>query len=135
LVHLAPADLLRINEVTLDARVLAYAVLVTLGSSLLFGLVPALNASRLEIIDVLKSRGAASPRQRTLLRTIVMAEVAFSMVLVIAAALFLRTFMKIESVDPGFVADHLVAVRISLPQPAYSSPARFVAFTKLWRRG
>jgi predicted permease len=120
-VAIAPADIPRLNEVHIDQRVL----LVTLGltglCSLLFGLGPARRIARLDLSDALKQqpgkgvigvRGGVGSRARSLL---VMAEVALSFALLVAAGLIQRSFVELNRVDLGFSTEHVLATTTSIP--------------------
>ena len=111
LVALSPANMPRLDEVRIDATALLFALGLSLISTLLFGLVPAIHASRLDLSRLLKqggSKGATSgtgPRPRAAL---VVAEVALSVVLLAAAGLLLRSFQKLQQVDLGFTTDRVL---------------------------
>ena len=114
LVALSPANLPRIDEVRMDMTVLLFALGLSLVSTALFGLVPALHASRLDLSDALKQGGskATVSRASTRLRSaLVVAEVALSVILLATAGLLLRSFLALQHVDLGFTTDRvLVAV-------------------------
>ncbi len=116
LVGLAPDALPRAAEVTLDGRVLAFTIAIAAGTGVAFGLMPALSASRPDLHDALKdgTRGTTSARGR-LRKALVIAEVALSLVLLVGTGLMVRSFMRLRQVDPGFRADHALALSISLP--------------------
>ncbi|HEY2745780.1 MAG TPA: ABC transporter permease [Polyangia bacterium] len=116
LVSLAPDALPRAAEVALDGRVLAFTIAVAAGTGIAFGLMPALSASRPDLHDALKdgTRGTTSARGR-LRKALVIAEVALSLVLLVGTGLMVRSFVRLRSVDPGFRADHALALSISLP--------------------
>jgi predicted permease len=99
-------------DTPLDLRVLAFAVALTLGSVLLFGLAPALRASRLEVTSSLKSGAPGSGTSRSRLRgALVVSQIALSLVTVVSAALFVRTVRALEHIDPGFRdAEHVLLV-------------------------
>jgi predicted permease len=107
----SPADLPRINDVRIDTTVLLFALALSLMSTALFGLVPALHASRLELSDALKQGGSkatvsrASARLRSVL---VVAEVALSVILLATAGLLLRSFLALQHVDLGFTTDRVL---------------------------
>ena len=120
LVALSPANLPRIDEVRMDMPVLLFALGLSLVSTVLFGLVPALHASRLDLSGALKQGGskATGTRASTRLRSaLVVAEVALSVILLATAGLLLRSFQALQHVDLGFtkdrvlVADTVYAVR------------------------
>jgi putative ABC transport system permease protein len=112
----------RVADIAIDARVLVFAVVVSVATGLLFGLAPAWQASRAALADVLKDGGRSSgggARGRWVRNGLLVAEVALSIVLLVGAALLLRSFYKLTSIDPGFRTDGVMAFRISLPRSAY----------------
>lgn len=115
--NLIPEDLTATVKLSLDWRVLAFITAAALASTVLFGLVPALQASRVELTEVLKegARGGIGGRRRMLRSTLVVAEVALSLMLLIAGTLLLRSFANIRGMNPGFRADHVLTMQ--LPQP------------------
>ena len=117
LVSLAPGALPRAAALHLDWMVLAFALAVALGSGLLFGLVPALSASELDIEGTLRGAGSVRPRARRLRRVLVMADVGLALVLLCAASLLLRSFVNALGVDPGFRADGVVTFDATVPTP------------------
>ena len=132
LVALMPADfwggLLRQVPIRLDAPVLAFTLLLSLATGLLFGLAPALAASRVDLTGPLKEGERRRPgRARGLL---VVAEVALSVVLLVLAGLLLRSFLTLRSVDPGFTPERVLALAVELPRQIYESPARQLNYYK-----
>jgi putative ABC transport system permease protein len=119
-----PEGLPRADEVTVDGAVLAFTAALALLTALLFGLAPALAATRTDAGEVLKdgtrgsSGGPGSARVRSAL---LVAEVAVSLVLLAGAGVMLKSFARLQSVDTGFVADHLLTARITLPPASYDS--------------
>jgi len=117
-----PANLPRLGELSADGRVLAFGLLISLLTGVLFGLFPALQASRPDLNETLKegarggSGGAGGRRVRGAL---VITEVALSVALLIGAGLLLRSFWKLQDVKPGFEPDHLLTMRINLPSSRY----------------
>jgi putative ABC transport system permease protein len=111
---MAPADLPRIDGVRMDPTAVLFALGLALASTLIFGLVPALHASRLELSDGLKQGGAKTTGSKAssgLRSTMVVAEVSLSVILLTAAGLLLRSFLALQHVDLGFTTDRvLVAV-------------------------
>ncbi len=106
----------RAHEVRLDSWVMWFAVGMSSVTAVLFGVLPARQASRADLNDALKagSRGATSSRKRAR-AALVVTEVALSLVLVVAAGLLLRSFWRIESVWLGFEPSHLLTARLRLP--------------------
>jgi putative ABC transport system permease protein len=119
----------RLQQVTLDLPVLAFTMLLALGTGLLFGMVPALLASG-NTNDALREGGrhGGGPRSRRALGTLVVAEVALSLVLLAGAGLLIRSFMRLQSVDPGFRAGGLLTARVQLPGLRYDDDRRSAGF-------
>ena len=126
LLALRPANLPRVEAVGIDGPVLLFTLGATLFAALVFGLVPALQASKPDLNDCLKDRGTVSPdvKRRRLRSALVVAEVALSMVLLIGAGLMLRSFLALQQQDLGFEPDGVVTFRIAMPglRPEYGSP-------------
>ncbi len=106
-------------EVEINATVLLVTLSVSLLTSFIFGLAPALMASRQDLNEILKSSPASDPRRRRLSKSLVMAEVAMAVVLLAASGLMIRTFLNLTEESPGFDPTGAVAVSIALPQSAY----------------
>ncbi len=106
-------------DLTLDWRILAFTTLLATATALLFGLAPALSATRVPASDALRDagRGTTGDRHLTFRHALVVVQVALSVALVVGAGLFLRTFASLVSVPLGFAPDRLLAVQIDL-QPA-----------------
>lgn len=133
LVTLAPADLPRMTEIRLDGAVLAFTLGTSVLSCLLFGIVPALLASRTNVNEEMKDagRGSSEGRGRRRARTLlVTTEVALALVLLIVVGLFGRSFANIQAVRPGFESGNVLSARLSLPQPRYDSRERIVGFQR-----
>ena len=107
-----------------DANVYGFLVVVTLVTGLLFGFVPAVQASRGHLEATLRSGArAAGGRGRSWLRGgLVVAEVALAMILLIGASLMVRAYINVSSVDPGFDPEDLLTFRVSLPETEYTEP-------------
>jgi|CXWL01.1.fsa_nt_gi putative ABC transport system permease protein len=106
----------------LDARVLLFTLGLSLATGVLFGLAPALKASRTELHDSLKEGGRGSAGDRSglaLRRGLVVGTVAIALTLLVGAGLLARSFAQLLQVDPGFRADHLLAFNIALPAAKY----------------
>src|SRR4051812_13347111 len=132
LVAFGPDNIPRLNEITIDTRVLAFTFAVSLVTGLLFGLVPALQASRPDLNDALKEggRGSTSGRSGTLRNTFVVAEVALALVLLVGAGLMIRSFARLQSVQTGFQAANVLTMRTQLPGKKYPEPHQIVDFFK-----
>ena len=106
--------------VSLDGRVLAFTVALSLLTGLLFGLVPALRVSIFTLSDTLKEGTRSSgPAHDTFRKALAASEIALSLVLVSGAGLLLRSLSKLYGVDPGFRSDHLLTMDIGLPSAKY----------------
>lgn len=121
--QLGPANLPRLEEVTIDWRVLAFTFAVSILTGIVFGLAPALSSVRSDLNSILKTsgRGTTGSRGRARWRNaMVIAEIASCVVLLTGAGLLLRSFAKLESVNPGFRPDHVLTMQIALPETRYS---------------
>jgi putative ABC transport system permease protein len=117
--------------VTLDARVLLFAVLVTFLTGILTGLFPALQLARADLNSTLRDegRGLSGSRSRTHLRSVlVVGQVTLSLLLLIGAGLLVRSFTRLLSTDPGFEPDHVLTMEVSLPTEKYAKPQQQIAF-------
>jgi putative ABC transport system permease protein len=117
---LPEGSLPRMQEVRLDGGVLLFALLISIGVALLFGLVPALQASRAGLRDTMNAfSGTTRHSGGRLLGTLVVIEVALALMLLVGAGLMTRSFAQLMRVAPGFEPDNLLAVQIYLPQSKY----------------
>jgi putative ABC transport system permease protein len=128
--RLVPLDSLGVTALPLSAPVIAFAVGVTLATSVLVGLVPAWFATRTNVAADLKSGTRTSEtRGRALARQgLVAFQVALSVTLLVAAALLGRSLMRLKAIDPGFRPSNLLTARIELTGDAYREPASMVRF-------
>lgn len=112
----------RLNEVNIDTTVLLVTLLVIVLTGLLFGLVPALTTSHPTLSEALKEggRGSTEGARRNFARTaLVIAEVALALVLLTSAGLLIKSFMRLQRVDPGFNPHHVLTMEVTLPPRAY----------------
>jgi putative ABC transport system permease protein len=127
LVRFSPPDLPRMAEgIPLDGTTLVFTVLITLVTGIVFGLLPALQASNPALARELaeSSRGGSAGHRRQFARAaLVVAEVALSVILLIGAGLTIRSFGRLLAQNPGFVPEHLVATALSLPEQKYPQHA------------
>jgi putative ABC transport system permease protein len=120
LLALAPRDLVRNTAISIDIRVLAFALALSLVSALAFGLAPSLFAARRDLLIGLTEQGRGSTAGHTAFRRwLVAAEVAFSVMLLAGAGLMFRTLQSLESVDPGVKPDRVLAFRVTLPRARF----------------
>ncbi|HSS19160.1 MAG TPA: ABC transporter permease [Pyrinomonadaceae bacterium] len=131
LTRLGPANIPRLQQVSLDWMVLLFTLALSAVVGIGFGLAPAFSASRPDLTDALKnaSRGSteniAHNRARSVL---VIAEVALSLMLLIGAGLLLKSFVRLWQTNPGFDATSVVALDIPLSRQRYDTPAKQIAF-------
>lgn len=122
LLRLAPNDIPRLAEVGIDSRVLVVTLLVSTAGALLFALVPTLETRRVDMLQTIQGSGRAAAdgrRQRRLRQLLVVAELALSVALVIAAGLLVRSLWTVLAVDPGFRADGVLKAEYQLPTSRY----------------
>ena len=123
LAQFGPASLPRLAEINIDWRVMAFTLTVSLATGIVFGLAPALLTVRTDLNSVLKTsgRGNTGSRTRALWRNaLVTSEIASCVVLLTGAGLLIRSFLQLESVNPGFRPDHVLTMQIALPETRYS---------------
>jgi len=128
---LDPGTLPRLDEVRLDGGALAFALVLSVGTGLLFGVVPAFRALGFDLRGGLAEGGRALVGARGGARTrtaLVLAEVVLASVLLVGAALLLRSFVGLQQVDPGFTTHGILTARVTLPRSRYDDPARQVGF-------
>ena len=105
----------RLAEISVDRSVLAFTLIVSVASGVFFGIVPALQVNRSRVSDGLRQGGrTGSAGNRSLRNGLVVAEISLAMLLVVGAGLMLRSFLLLNSVDPGFRPDHLLTFRMLL---------------------
>jgi predicted permease len=117
-----PQDLPRLDEAGADFRVFAFASMITLFTGILFGLAPALGATRVNLVESLKEGGQKSGSGRShphLRSALVVSQIALAMVLVIASGLLVRTFSQLLAADSGFRSEHVLTFELSLPNTRY----------------
>ena len=125
LVSIGPANLPRLNEISLDARTLLFTFVLSFLSGLFFGSIPAWKYSRNRAtVCPGAGRTASTSRERHRARNIlVVAQVAMALVLLVCAALMIRTFQQLSKVDPGFAdASHLQTLQIAIPESSIADP-------------
>jgi putative ABC transport system permease protein len=122
LVALQPQGIPRLDDVRIDATVVGFTAGVALLSGIIFGLVPAVEVTRSGLVPSLREggRGALSGRGSTRVRsTLVVAEMALAVVLLAGAGLLIKSFVRLQSVDPGFRPQGALSFSLSLPEAAY----------------
>jgi predicted permease len=129
LIRIHPANIPRLEEASVDGRVLLFCLSVSLAAAVLSGLFPAWSASRCNLNEALKSLGGRSVKGTggRLHRAFMIAEIALTMVLLAGSGLLIRSFLKLQAVDKGYAATSTVTMSIRLDQ-RYDSSARRNAF-------
>lgn len=128
---LAPRELLEMPKIRINGIVLGFTALVCLLTTIAFGLIPALEASRRDSYDLLKegSKNIAGGNRR-LRDAFVIAEIAIALVLLVGAGLLIKSFIKLQSVDPGFNSQNVMTMRVSLPGRRYEQERQVIQFFK-----
>jgi putative ABC transport system permease protein len=130
LVSLAPPDLLNLPQVKLNVAVLGFTLVITLATGVIFGLAPAFEATRLNLSESLKEGGksAGGMRAQRLRNSLVVLEVALSLVLLVGAGLLIRSFAQLQGVDPGFNSQNVLTMSVGLPRSKYENDQKRVNF-------
>ncbi len=132
-----PAEVPRGAEISLDATVLLFAAALSIGASVLFGMLPAVRSMSPNLAELLKPAGASGVQAaggRRLRELMVIVEVALAIVLLVGAGLMVRSFSRLNDVDPGFRQDGVVAVAVELPRSRYQSDDMRTFFKQLVTR-
>jgi putative ABC transport system permease protein len=132
LVAISPRDLINLQDVGLHPTVLAWTLVIALTTGILFGLVPALEATRLDLNNSLKEGGKGSAGQGTrssrLRGAFVVAEVALALMLLTGAGLLVQSFGRLRNIEPGFRTDDVLTLVITLPERKYTEDRQVIGF-------
>src|SRR5687767_7446898 len=128
ILYVSPDAIPRSGEISLDWRVLAFTIGLSFVTGILFGLAPALQAGVVDVHETLKETGRGTSGKHWLRSSLVVVEVATTLVLLIGAGLMIRSFYRLQKVNPGFSYDHLTSFSVSLPQLKYAEQGQRVAF-------
>jgi len=137
LTGLSPDTLPRVENISPDARVAAFTLLVTLLTGVIFGLTPALQTAKFDLQDALREgslRATGGRRGRRLRGALVVSEVALSLVLLVGAGLLVKSFWRLTRVEPGFDPQNVLTLRLRLPDARYPEAAQSIAFLTEVRR-
>jgi putative ABC transport system permease protein len=121
ILYISPDAIPRSTEIAMDWRVLGFTLGIAFLTGLVFGLVPALQAGAVDVHETLKETGRGVTRRHWLRSSLVVVEVATTLVLLIGAGLMIRSFYRLQSVNPGFSYDHLTSFTVALPRTKYST--------------
>src|SRR5262249_16942409 len=126
---LKPGDLPRLNEIGIDRSVFAFTALISFFTGLVFGIVPAMTASKPDLLKMFKEGAIAGARSRLLLRNaLFVSEVAVAVLLLAGAGLLLNSFLRLQRVNTGVDVDRVLTSAVVLPSRKYSVPAQQLAF-------
>ena len=131
LLALIPQSIPRLQDVAINRAVFAWTAFISIATGLGAGIAPALQGSRLNLSDSLKEdgRGASESRGRKRLRgALVASEIALALMLLISAGLLIKSFLRLQNVDPGFKADRVLTVQVPLTSSKYDEHPQIVAF-------
>jgi putative ABC transport system permease protein len=131
LLKLAPENLPRLQQIGIDGRVLGWTAFVSLMSGIVFGLAPALQSSRLSLNEALKEGGRGvteSPGRRHWRNLLVVTELALAVMLLIGAGLLVKSFWRLQRVDPGVNTERVLTMRLALRGQRYPDAQQVVAF-------
>jgi putative ABC transport system permease protein len=126
-----PQDVPRMEQIGIDTAVLIFTLCISLGTGILLGLVPALQATKPDLVEALKegSQSVAGNRHRNRVRSLlVVLEVALALVLLIGAGLMMKSFWRLREVRPGFDSHNLVTMQVTLPEAKYEEEQQQVNF-------
>ncbi|MBO0861662.1 MAG: ABC transporter permease [Chloracidobacterium sp.] len=131
LVNLKPANIPRLEDIRLDGRVLWFTLALSLLTGLIFGLTPALQTTHFKLSESLKEgshTGTGGRRAQRIREIFIVVEVALTLALLVGAGLLVRSFWRLQRVDPGFRTDHLLTLRVTLWGSKYRQGAQAVSF-------
>jgi putative ABC transport system permease protein len=116
-----PGNVPRLATAAIDPAAIAFTTAVAIVTTLLFGLVPAWQSKRVQVLDRLRSgnKGVTTPRRHSLRSALIVAEVAFTVALSIGAALLVQSIVRLQRVDPGFDSRHVLTIAMTLPEARY----------------
>jgi len=137
IVAFGPKGLPRLDDIVVDARVLAFSIVLAVVTGLIFGLVPAFHAARTELGQMLKDgmRGGSRRATQRTRGALVITELALAVVLLVGAGLLIRSFVKLTQVDPGFRTEHIVSFDVTLPTKKYPYDRDLRRFAAQLREG
>jgi putative ABC transport system permease protein len=121
ILYISPDSIPRAKEISLDWRILTFTIGLSFVTGILFGLVPALQAGVVDVHETLKETGRGTSGKHWLRSSLVVVEVATTLVLLIGAGLMIRSFYRLQKVNPGFSYDRLTSFTVSLPEKKYKT--------------
>jgi putative ABC transport system permease protein len=133
LVSVSPSGIPRLNHASVDIRVLAFSVALSLITGFIFGFAPAIQASRTDLNEELKEGGRTSTggvTGRRIRGVLLITEVALVLALLIGSALMIKSFARLQEVDLGFDAERLLTLELALPRQKYKEPHQAASFVR-----
>jgi putative ABC transport system permease protein len=121
ILYMSPDAIPRSREIGLDWTVLAFTIGISFLTGILFGLIPAIQAGEVDVHETLKETGRGTTGRQWLRSSLVILEVATTLVLLIGAGLLIRSFYLLQKVNPGFSHEHLTSFSVSLPEKKYAN--------------
>ena len=137
LVRLSPEDLPRVGEIHMDGRVLAFTAILSVLTGVLFGLAPALQITRANLVDTLKEGAlstTAGMHRHRLRSSLVIVEMALALVLLVSAGLLIRSLLRLQDVNPGFNAHNVMTSNVDLPDEKFPNAKKVQFFRELMPR-
>jgi predicted permease len=130
---LSPNNIPRLPAIRMDGRVLAFTSAIVVVTGILFGMVPSLRTSKLNLVETLKegSRNVSGGRHEKLRKLLVISELVLSLVLLISAGLLIRSFISVERVNPGFNAQNVLGMRLSVAGTSFKGDRREIFYRDL----
>lgn len=128
---LLPSTLPRLEHVSIDASVLIFAAAVSVATGIIFGILPAWRMSRVEPIVALREQGRGQTGRNRLQSSLVVAETALGLVLLVGSGLLVRSFLRVLAVNPGFDAHNVLTVNLSVPDQRYGHDGRIRVYREL----
>ena len=128
ILYVSPNAIPRSREIGLDWKVLAFTVGISFLTGILFGLIPAIQAGEVDVHETLKETGRGTTGRQWLRSSLVVVEVATTLVLLIGAGLMIRSFYMLQKVNPGFSHEQLTSFSVSLPQKKYTNEEARASF-------
>lgn len=132
ILKLIPQQIPRLDQIGLDWRVFGFTLVLSLATCFVFGLVPAWQASRTDLHGALEQSGrTSSPARQRFRQVLVVFQVSMAVMLVIGAGLLIKSFWQLQRVDPGFKAERVLALGLTLPASKYNEPRQINSFYNL----
>jgi putative ABC transport system permease protein len=133
LVAMAPPEIPRVDTIAINGTVLLFTLALSILTGIVFGVAPALSASKTNLVEALKegSRGSTEGRRRNRVRNVlVVSEIALSVILLVGAGLLLRSFLRLSGVDPGYEYRNAITIEVAIRSAAFPEDAGVIQYQK-----